>query len=40
MTQMSTYFKTKTDVVQNLINKSEDLSITKILSEKNMGVRG
>ena len=41
MTQMCTYFKTKTDVAQNLIDNfffllwlSEDLSIGKISSEK------
>ena len=43
MTQMCTYFKTKTDVAQNLIKNIfsnldpwllEDLSIGKILSEK------
>ena len=43
MTQMCKYIKTKTDVVQNLINKffcnwlSEDLSIGKILNQKKYG---
>ena len=44
MTQMCTYFKTKTDVALNLVDKfffelwlSEDLSIGKILREKKYG---
>ena len=47
MTQMCTYFKTKTDVAQNLFNKfffllglSQDLSIGKILSGTKYGGTG
>ena len=43
---MCTYFETETDAAQNLIDDffkpwlSEDSSIGKILSKKNMGIRG
>ena len=44
---MGTYFKIETDVVQSLIDDfffwlwlSEELSLGRIFSEKNMGVRG
>ena len=47
MSWMCTYFKTETAVAQNLIDDfffyfwlSDNLSIRRILSEKNMGVRG
>ena len=43
---MCTYFKTETDVTQNLIDnffsnfESEDLSIGRILSEQKLGIQG
>ena len=41
MTYACTYVKTKTDVAQSLIDKFfSKFSIGKILSKKNVGVRG